>query len=139
MHEEHYWAVIILSAILAYFLIKAFSRVVDRHFVEKRRVAEREILQKERLLAMEKGLPLPEWDKDLLASDLDDAVNGKRPSELQVFRTIALGIGLLLVFGGIGLMLALALTGADWPMGLVLVMSGIGLLLFYTLTRERHT
>ena len=140
MLDEHYWAIIVLSALLTYILIKVVKSISERHFAEKRRIAEREILQKERLLAMEKGLPLPEWDKELLAGDLNDAANRNVPSELDYFRIVALCIGLLGVSGGIGMMLAFVIADfEEWPIGLLPVMMGIGLLLFHRLTGGRNS
>ena len=51
------WAIMGISTAMGFLLIG----VLQNHLVQKRKLAMREILQKERLMAIEKGTPLPGW------------------------------------------------------------------------------
>ncbi|HEX5217365.1 MAG TPA: DUF6249 domain-containing protein [Vicinamibacterales bacterium] len=96
-----------------------------------------ELIQKERLIAMEKGVPMPE---------LPDYDAGGRPSLESMISTLRvhprwpLGAGAILICGGIGTTIALALSRETyhsnvWSMGLIPVFVGVGLFLHYRLTR----
>jgi ABC-type Co2+ transport system permease subunit len=85
-----------------------------------------ELVHKERMIAMEKGIPLPELTEALASV----RINPRWP----------LGTGALAVMLGAGLSLALWLSEDPdphkaWPFGLVGVFFGIGLFLHYFLTR----
>lgn len=105
--------------------------VVGWHLKSKRHMENVRILHAERMRAMEKGLPLPEFP-DL--SELDDharrrAINPRWP----------LGVGALLVMGGIGTFLTLNIAPgfADLAaFGFLPIFLGIGMFLFYFLTKS---
>ena len=108
---------------------------------QKRKLARQELLQKERFMAMEKGLPLPEWDAALL-DDQGELLNNAEAQgrRREWFRLVTLCIGLLLAFGGIGMTVAFNLSSDRGfndlgTIGAIPFMSGLGLLLFYYLTR----
>ncbi len=126
-----------LPGILVTALVAAFVLVLRHQNLQRYRI-RLEVIQKERLVAMEKGLPMPElpdYDQadarrfaETLA--LADRVNPRWP----------LGAGAVLVLGGIGTTLALFLSGESyhnrvWSMGLIPVFVGLGLFLHYRLTR----
>lgn len=126
-----------LPGILVTALVAAFFLVLRHQNLQRYRI-RLEVIQRERLVAMEKGLPMPElpdYDQadarsfaDALA--LVDRVNPRWP----------LGAGAVLVLGGIGTTLALFLSGEPyhnrvWSMGLIPVFVGFGLFLHYRLTR----
>ena len=98
-----------------------------------------ELIHKERLVAMEKGIPTPE---------VADYENGSRArwetiaSYLRVNPKWPLGAGILLVFGGAGTLIALRLSGDPyhqqiWPFGLIPIFAGVGLWLQYLVMRPR--
>jgi hypothetical protein len=109
---------------------------------QKRKLARQELLQKERFMAMEKGLPLPEWGSGLLENDgpvlSDDEAQKRR---MAWFRLVTLCVGLFLAFAGAGMTIGFSLSidvgFRELAMvGLIPFMAGLGLLLFYYLTRD---
>ena len=111
-----------------------FFLVIRRQNIDKYRI-RLEMIQKERAIAMEKGVPMPE---------LPDYDNGHRPS--RVMSTLLhprwiLGIGLILICGGIGTTIALhAVLDPElhmkWSMGLIPAFVGVGFVLHYLVTRK---
>lgn len=125
------WTGVIFTVIAAAFTL------VWRHQNMQRYRIRLEMIQKERLVAMEKGIPMPE---------LPDYDDGGRPSldalaeRLRVHPRWPLGAGALLVVGGIGVTIALRLSNDPmhhdvWSMGLIPIFVGFGLFLHYRLTR----
>ncbi len=119
-------------------VIAATVTLVWRHQNMQRYRIRLEMIQKERLVAMEKGIPMPELP------EYDDG--GGRPSldaladRLRVHPRWPLGAGALLVVGGIGVTIALRLSNDPmhytvWSMGLIPIFGGFGLFLHYRLTR----
>ncbi len=97
-----------------------------------------ELIHKERLAAMEKGIPIPEWpDYDINGkSSLMEDLRRSRSKNPKAY----LGAGALLVTIGAGICLAFYLVGVDlrllWPLGLIVVFIGIGLFIYHFLTKE---
>jgi hypothetical protein len=122
-----------LAIVLAFIWGRQYLKLRKRH-------EEREMLHRERMLAMEKGIPLPEFPT--LAEEpegsLLDYVSG---STKNVIPKMTLGCGLILVFGGVG-MVAAFLIAPDpdmhqvWSAGLIPGFIGIGFILYYLLTRR---
>jgi hypothetical protein len=113
--------------------------LVAWHMKSSRRERRLEQQHKERMMAMEKGIPLPELPAE------DDAP-GRRPLLAEVVGSIRvnprwpLGLGALFVMFGIGLSAALALSQEPehyrvWSFGLIPLFFGLGLMLHYALTR----
>ena len=103
-----------------------------------RRQQRLELAHKERMMAMEKGIPLPELP------DYEDPA--RRPLVAEAVGQIRLnprwplGVGALSIMLGIGTSLALWLSQEDyhnrvWSFGLIGVFLGFGLMLHYWLTR----
>ena len=99
-----------------------------------------DFIHKERLIAMEKGVPAPE---------MPDYDNGPRPQSsallayLRVNPRWPLGLGILLVLGGMGTLVALMLSGDPyhrqvWSFGLIPVFLGVGLWLHYLVMKPRN-
>jgi hypothetical protein len=125
------WTGVIFTVIAAAFTL------VWRHQNMQRYRIRLEMIQKERLVAMEKGIPMPE---------LPEYDDGGRPSldalaeRLRVHPRWPLGAGALLVVGGIGVTIALFLSRDPMhhdvaSMGLIPIFVGLGLFLHYRLTR----
>jgi hypothetical protein len=95
--------------------------------VERRRRLE--IVHQERLAAMDKGIPLPEFPLDP-----PKVQKGPDPRATLVH-------GIVWTTLGIGSMAALALIGSSgptfWPLPSPLAFMGIGLILYYALASER--
>jgi hypothetical protein len=124
MRDDFFWALVGGGFIVFWAVIITWAR----HLRAMRWLRERELVHKERVLSLEKGLPLPD----------DGAAGALSPAVLQ---SLSLGLGLLLLFGGIGLSLAFYLkTDADaasfWTMGLIPAMAGIGLLFYSWISRR---
>jgi hypothetical protein len=110
--------------------------LVAWHLRGLRRQRLLELAHKERMLALEKGVPLAELPED----------GGARPGPAEVMASLRinprwpLGLGGLAVMVGVGVSLALALSGEAehnrvWSFGLIFVFLGLGLMLHYALTR----
>jgi len=135
MSYEHVWAVI---AILT-FCIWAGLAIWSRHLREAKRVAMREMIHRERMVALEKGQPLPEVPADAASS-----IERGGDTASWVSRASLLA-GLALTFAGIGLLVSFTLTpnrpetaglGDLASMGFLPIFTGVGLLLFYVLDRR---
>jgi hypothetical protein len=98
------------------------------YFKHRERLRRLEIIHQERLVAMEKGIPLPELPIDPAPS--------KGPADPH----IPLILGTVMLLMSIGSMFALYITPRlnwIWVMPLPLAMLGIGLLLYYFLAGKR--
>ena len=110
----------IAAAIVAYLYFK--------HLARQRRL---EIVHQERLVAMDKGIPLPELP-------LDPASVPKPPDPRE-----PLMHGIVWTALGSGAMVALLLIGPQpddivlWPLPLPLLFLGVGLILYYALASDR--
>ncbi|NNE04777.1 MAG: hypothetical protein HKN15_03520 [Xanthomonadales bacterium] len=132
------WAIFGVSFIFIFILIGILAESQR----QKSKLARQELLQKERLAAIEKGIPLPDWDTVMLDED-GSLVSSAEAHERrrQWFRMLTLALGLLMCFAGIGMLFAFNI-GADndfrdiGTIGAIPIMAGIGLLLFYALTRK---
>jgi hypothetical protein len=96
------------------------------------RLARLEIVHQERLAAMEKGIPLPEFS-------LDPPTVERRPDP-----NVPLILGIVLATFGMGSMIALGIVsdfgrGRFWPMPLPLALVGFGLMLYHFLTTNRES
>ena len=120
------------TALAAIFFLAIRSQNIRRYRIRM------EMIQKERLAALEKGIPMPEMP------DYDD---GSRPA-FETMTAVSrlnprwpLGLGAILVMGGIGTTIALYLSSEGyhnrvWSMGLIPIFVGFGLFLHYRLTRS---
>ena len=113
---------VIVAAIAAAVVAYLYFQHVER----RRRL---EIVHQERLAAMDKGIPLPEFPLDP-----PKVQKGPDPRATLVH-------GIVWTTLGIGSMAALALIGSSgptfWPLPLPLAFMGIGLILYYALASER--
>jgi sterol desaturase/sphingolipid hydroxylase (fatty acid hydroxylase superfamily) len=105
--------VALAAAVLGYFYLK-----------QRQRQARLELIHQERLIAMEKGIPLPELP-------LEPTVVPKVPNPY-----VPLLLGIVLAATGLGAMVALwlVLGGPNWSLPLPLTLIGVGLLLFHWLS-----
>jgi hypothetical protein len=120
--------------------------VWNKHLREARQMQIRDIMHKERITAMEKGIPFKDLNHGGMAGELSQ-VNGSRSMlEHDMNRNViwirlsALCLGILFLFGGIAVAAGFPMVGdaeiqAMWPMGLIPGLIGLGLLLFFGLSR----
>lgn len=134
------WALYGMAFIFIFILLGILADSQRR----KSKIARQELLQKERLFAMEKGLPLPDWDDAMLdeaGASVHSAETYKRRKEW--FKLVTLCTGLILTFGGVGMVLAFRFSFDTSfrdieTIGAIPFMAGLGLLLFYFLTRNQE-
>src|SRR5262245_25254352 len=113
-------------------IVAVFFLVVRRQNIDKYRI-RLEMIQKERAIALEKGVPMPE---------LPDYDNGHRAATRMTWRfhpRTILGLGIILIFGGVGATIAMLLSrdptaNVNWPMGLIPAFVGVGFVLHYLVT-----
>lgn len=103
----------------------------------KKRRHALELIHKERMAAMEKGIPMPEWpDYDINGRKIQ---SGNLVGEKSSNPRATLGASVILIMAGLGLVLSFLLIRTDmrqlWPFGLFVVFVGFGLLFQYFLTR----
>jgi len=109
--------------------------LVARYQRARRKEQMLDRIHKERMLAMEKGIPLPELpDYERLLGGLSQAARSARINPRW-----PLGIAAIVTAAGIGLSAVLWLLDGiardAWPVGLLGVFLGVGLCLHYRLTR----
>ena len=132
------WAIFGVSFIFIFILLG----ILGESQRQKTKLKKQELLQKERMMAMEKGLPLPEWSPSLLDDDgtvITSAEAHERRKEW--FQLVTLCVGLILTFAGVGMTLAFHFSpdsGFDdiVTIGFIPFMAGLGLLLFHFMTRK---
>ena len=130
MTQQLYGMMWIFGWLLFFLALKLMSDRKKRHRLE--------LIYKERLAAMEKGIPMPE---------LPDYDEPRRPSftdRVTFNPRWPLGLGAVSIMLGIGSSIAMYLSGDSyhnqvWPFGLIGVFLGIGLFLHYALTRPSGT
>lgn len=101
----------------------------------------RQIKHRERLAALEKGLPVNLEHVQQGDPQMSDAAEQwKDPSTYVTWaRFSTLGLAFLLMFGGTGLLVSFIIVEDPemqklWSIGLIPIMTGFGLLLFWLLT-----
>jgi hypothetical protein len=120
MRDDFFWALFGGGFIMFWAVIIALTQ----HLRAVRRLRHLELIHKERMLSLEKGIPLPE-----------DSSAAPSPLSAAALQSLSLALGLLLVFVGIGLALAHSLaadqdSARSWTVGLIPAMAGLGLLLY---------
>jgi hypothetical protein len=121
--------------------------VLQRDLRNRQRLRLHEMAHRERMLAMEKGVPVSEIPA---GSDFDawlDEAWTDRLLDGGTDRRVALALGLVMLFAGVGALLLawrLPATSADAEsvklaasLGLIPLMASFGLLLYYRLTKPR--
>ena len=136
----------LLAAVLLILGLLALG-ILRRYLRNRERLRLHEMAHRERMLAMEKGLPVSEVPA---GSDfdawLDEAWTGRLLDDGRD-RRVALALGLVMLFAGAGaLLLAWRLPGSSTDaetlklaasLGVIPLMASFGLLLYYRLTTPR--
>ena len=136
MEQAYFWTLVGLAWVFGW----ATIWYLRRNAVESRALKQREMLHRERMAAMEKGVPLPEIPAD------DDAAPAWLQPEAERLRAawlwrIALVLGLLSLFTGIGMCAGFYWAPdrnfhAMWSIGMIPAMAGVGLLLYAALASK---
>ncbi len=127
--------------VLLFLLLVVFGFVgygmLKRFLLDQTLVKQREMIHKERIMAMEKGLPID----NLQLPEHTVMSDGSLQEKVLVWvRLIALGFGLFLIPAGIGICIAFHFSGnldlqPVWTVGLIPILCGFGLLLFFLLSK----
>jgi len=131
----------VLLALFAFFFSLLIARLVQNHLRDAKLLKLREMLHKERMIALERDIQLPNDESEILFAMLEGRPESHPPTTEaraardRVIRLVALSLGLTTFLGGIGLTFALLVqSDADvagtWGIGVIPTMIGIGLLLF---------
>ncbi len=141
--EDLRWAIFAAIFIFGWVLLV----ILVNHLRAKQRLRLKEMAHNERMMAMEKGVPVTEIpgedDIEMLAAGLGQGVDNT--TTLRWIRYACLATGLVLVFFGIGWVVgftAIPVTPQTRGMselamlGLIPAFTGAGLLLFYSLTKN---
>lgn len=138
MAYEHIWAVLIILWILGLGALAVWREHLRRRHEERLR----EMVHRERMLALERQVPLPEL-LDLQERAQERAPGTEPGVDLLGWRPRqpALGCGIVAVTLGGGIAAAFALSGLEelraiWPLGLIPLLIGIGFLLVHLLERR---
>ena len=122
------------------------ASIVRRHLHEAKLLRLREISHKERMVAMERGLPVAEADATKIDSLLSEGqragTNSDRMTGASIHwvRLAALALGLITLFSGFGIMPGFYYQSETeisgmWPIGVIPIFIGMGLLIFVRLSR----
>ncbi len=112
--------------------------LVGRNIKAKTRLKESELIYRERIEAMQKGLTLPSAP-ELHGLESAGAAAGPSTAPVDWFRMVSLALGLFFFFTGLGMcgaFLAVEDFREIWSLGFIPAMAGIGFLLFYSLSRS---
>ena len=108
--------------------------LVLRRLNDAKRQRKLDLIHKERMAAMEKGIPVPELP------DYDEPARPGLFARIRLNPRWPLGLGAFAIVMGAGASLVLRMSGDPyhnqvWPFGLLGVFFGLGLFLYYGLTR----
>lgn len=143
MTYEHIWFLLTLAWIFGW----AGFVILAKYLRNRSRLRVREMMHKERMLAMEKGVPLGELPDHLNGGIVEESEGTKMFVIGDWDRKIALALGLLFLFGGIGTILGLYLlpdtavteeAKSAASVGLIPALIGVGLLIYHRLTRSKN-
>ena len=130
-----FWALLGMTWVFAC----AVVLIIIWHLKSKRRLEKMTLVHQERMKAIEKGVPLPEFPEISEEAKMQQFDKIFTPPKLNPRWPI--GVGVLVMMGGLGFLVAAMLSNdADmaqtWSMGLIPIFFGFGLVLYYFLTRQ---
>jgi len=113
--------------------------IVIWHLRSKRRQEKMTLVHLERMKAMEKGVPLPEFPELSEEAKMQQFDRIFTPTRLNPRWPI--GVGAVVMMGGLGYLVAAMLSNdpdlaMTWSIGLIPMFIGFGLVLYYFLTRQ---
>jgi len=129
------WAVIGMTWVFAC----AAVLIIIWYLRSKRRLEKLSLIHEERMKAIEKGVPLPEFPELNEEAKMQQFDQIFTPPKLNPRWPI--GVGALVAMGGLGYLVAALLSNdsdmaSTWSVGLIPIFVGFGLVLYYYLTRQ---
>ena len=130
-----FWAVFGMTWVFAC----AAVLIVVWYLRSKRRLEEMNLIHQERIKAIDKGVPLPEFPGPSEEARMQQIDKIFTPPKLNP--RWPLGAGVVVIMAGLGYTVAMLLSSDPeaakiWSMGLIGVFTGFGLILYYYLTRQ---
>jgi hypothetical protein len=115
--------------------------LLRNHLAASRRLQLRAIQKEERMAAIEAGLPLPEVEESMRGMGVTGG-GGNFQEQVRWLRFVALGLGYLMLFSGLGLFVGFEIIRDEGlrqmsAIGFIPALAGVGLLLFYWVTRKQ--
>lgn len=134
-NEGMFWAVFSGTWVIAC----AIVLILIWNLRSKRRMEKMALIHQERMKAIEKGIPLPEFPELSEEAKMQHFDRVFTPPKLNPRWPI--GVGALIVMSGLGFLVAMMLSNDSelaklWSIGLIPIFSGFGLVLYYFLTRQ---
>ena len=113
--------------------------IVVWHLRSKRRMEKMSLIHEERMKAIEKGVPLPEFPELSEEAKMQQFDRVFTPPKLNPRWPI--GVGAVISMGGLGFLAAMMLSNDSelaklWSIGLIPIFTGLGLILYFFLTRH---
>ena len=133
MNEEYFWAVFGLVWIFGWVVVW----YLRRRAAERRSLALRELVHRERMAALERGVPLPEIPAEEEMTPAWLTPEAERMRALWLSR-LALIAGCVSLFGGLGVCAGFYWAPdrgfyGMWTLGLMPALTGVGFLLYVLL------
>lgn len=135
MGQEYFYVIVGLFWIFAWVGVW----LVRRRAVEARALKMREMLHRERVAAIEKGVPLPELpvESEAVSTWLDPEAERLRSMWLK---RVSLVMGFVFLFTGLGICAAFFWAPDQgfhgmWTIGMIPAMAGVGFLLYAAVAR----
>lgn len=134
-NEGFFWALISMTWVFAC----AVVLIVVWHLRSKRRMEKMSLIHEERMKAIEKGVPLPEFPELSEEAKMQQFDRVFTPPRLNPRWPI--GAGAVISMAGLGFLAAMMLSGDSelaklWSIGLIPIFIGFGLILYFFLTRH---
>jgi len=129
-----FWALLGMTWVFAC----AVVLIIIWHLKSKRRLEKMTLVHQERMKAIEKGVPLPEFPELSEEAKMQQFDKIFTPPKLNP--RWPLGLGAVVIMSGLGYTVAMLLSSDPeaskiWSMGLIGIFLGFGLILYYFLTR----
>ena len=133
-----FWAMLGMAWVFAC----AAVLIVVWHLRSKRRMEKLTLIHHERMKAIEKGVPLPEFPELTEEAKMHQFDRVFTPPKLNPKWPI--GVGAVVMMGGLGYLVAMMLSNDSemaklWSIGMIPIFIGFGLVLYYYLTRSSES
>ncbi len=138
MREINFWLFIGMGFTIIFWW--AVISLLFKYLRYRNRLKLREMVHKERMAAIEKGISPPELPEESLEHLSEERMWESYSFGNHRINKLALALGLVLLFGGIGFIISMSVFHdiSFGLLGVIPIMIGIGLLIYYHLTKEHN-